>query len=137
MVTVREEGRERRVTAAEAFLLHLTKKGLEGDAPSARASLAAIESARAKRGDNHEVEITRIIFTSFGPGIALRDLGMAIKKYPTDKLRARWELRPWIVEAALARLGHRELTVEEQREVWEATNKPETVKWPAWWSHRS
>lgn len=50
MVTIREEGRERRVTAAEAFLLHLTKRGLEGDSAAARASLAAIETARGARG---------------------------------------------------------------------------------------
>ena len=49
MVVVRENGRERRVTAAEAFLLHLTKRGMEGDSASARASLAAIEEARARR----------------------------------------------------------------------------------------
>src|SRR5215204_954455 len=49
MVTVREDGRERRVTAAEAFILQLTKKGLEGDSASARASLTAIETARAAR----------------------------------------------------------------------------------------
>lgn len=29
MVTVRENGRDRRITAAEAFILQLTKKGLE------------------------------------------------------------------------------------------------------------
>src|SRR5205085_2985099 len=50
MVTVREDGKERRVTAAEAFILQLTKKGLEGDSASARASLTAIENARAARG---------------------------------------------------------------------------------------
>src|SRR3569833_2781123 len=49
MVMVREDGRERRVTAAEAFLLHLTKRGMEGDSASARASLAAIEEAGARR----------------------------------------------------------------------------------------
>ncbi len=52
MVTIREEGRERRVTAAEAFLLHLTKRGLEGDSAAARASLAALETARGARGRN-------------------------------------------------------------------------------------
>ena len=31
MVTIREGGAERRVTAAEAFLLQLTKRGPEGD----------------------------------------------------------------------------------------------------------
>ena len=43
MVTIREDGAERRVTAAEAFLLQITKKGLEGDGAAARAAMAAIE----------------------------------------------------------------------------------------------
>ena len=30
-VTIKDEGVERRVTAAEAFLLYITKRGLEGD----------------------------------------------------------------------------------------------------------
>jgi hypothetical protein len=45
MVTIREGGVERRVTAAEAFLLHLTKRGLEGDSAASRASLTLIEKA--------------------------------------------------------------------------------------------
>ena len=49
MVTIREDGVERRVTAAEAFLLHVTKRGLEGDGAAARAAMAAIEEARAAR----------------------------------------------------------------------------------------
>ena len=49
MVTIREDGVERRVTAAEAFLLHMTKQGLEGDGAAARAAMAAIEEARASR----------------------------------------------------------------------------------------
>lgn len=138
MVTVREDGREKRVTAAEAFLLHLTKKGLEGDSASARASLAAIELARSKRVAEHdELTITRIIIMSFGPGIALETLGMGVKKFPFDKDRARWELKPWIVEAALARLDAHRLNEDEQREVWDASHKPETVNWPSWWTYRS
>jgi hypothetical protein len=46
MVTIREGGTERRVMAAQAFLLQLTKRGLEGDGAAARASLAMIEEAR-------------------------------------------------------------------------------------------
>jgi hypothetical protein len=34
-VTIRENGRERRVTAAEAFLPQLTKRGLDGDSAAA------------------------------------------------------------------------------------------------------
>src|SRR6267154_5450598 len=43
MVKIREGGAERHVTAAEAFLLQLTKRGLEGDDAAARASLTLIE----------------------------------------------------------------------------------------------
>ncbi|MCC7394211.1 MAG: hypothetical protein IT553_05075 [Sphingomonadaceae bacterium] len=34
-VTVREDGRERQLSASEAFLLHVTRKGLEGDGQAA------------------------------------------------------------------------------------------------------
>lgn len=38
---VREDGRERCVTAAEAFMLHLTKRALDGDSVAARDLMAA------------------------------------------------------------------------------------------------
>lgn len=135
MVTIREDGRERRVTAAEAFLLQLTQKGLAGDSAAARASLEAIEAARATRGDNSFTGITKIVISSVGNGAdsILERLGMTKLKYPTDEARARFELNPWIVEAALARFGDRRLTKEEQREVWNATRTPHKVNWPEWW----
>jgi len=136
MVTIREDGRQKRVTAAEAFLLQLTKKGLEGDGPSMRAFLTAMESAKPRRsGGDDKLEILRIFFTAFGPGIALRELDMAVKKHATDKDRSRWELRSWIVEAALARFKEKTLTSEQQKEVWGATYRPHTVSWPEWWSY--
>src|SRR6266436_10253366 len=49
MVTIREGGTERRVTAAEAFVLHLAKRGVEGDGAAARASLAMIKQARERQ----------------------------------------------------------------------------------------
>jgi hypothetical protein len=49
MVTITENGLERRVTAAEAFLLYMTKRGLDGDGAAARAAMAAIEEARPAR----------------------------------------------------------------------------------------
>ena len=45
-VIIRENGRERRVTAAEAFLLQLIKLGLDGDSAAARAAIAAIGDIR-------------------------------------------------------------------------------------------
>ncbi|WP_037497814.1 DUF5681 domain-containing protein [Sphingomonas jaspsi] len=137
MVTIREDGRERRITAAEAFLLHLTKKGLEGDQAAARASLAALDTA--KRGRQEETDtITKIVWRSVSPGsvgCSLDALGMAVKlrKY-TDN--AEYRLKGWLVEAALKRLGDRQLMIHEQREVWAATHKPNTVDWPEWWSVR-
>lgn len=95
MVTIREDGRERRVTAAEAFLLQLTQKGLAGDSAAARASLAAIEEARAQRGPGASVDVIRVVFRTMGIGCALDHLGMAIKKYPLDADRVRRELQPF------------------------------------------
>src|SRR5215831_15785752 len=46
MVTIEEEGVKRRVTAAEAFLLYITKLALDGDGAAARATSALIEEAR-------------------------------------------------------------------------------------------
>ena len=136
MVTIREDGRERRVTAAEAFILQLTRKGLQGDSAAARASLAAIETARASRVPPGVGKVLRIIVIGYGIGCVLRILGMGIKRNPLDKERVRWELQPWIVQAALDRLGGRVLTKEEQREVWRVTRTPAKVNWPAWWTER-
>ena len=137
MVTIREDGRERRVTAAEAFLLQLTQKGLAGDSAAARASLTAIEAARGKRPEENLPEVVRIRIFSMGIGCLMRNLGLAVKTNRLNKERVLWWLRPWIVEAAIKRLGDRKLTPAEQQEVWNATRKPETVNWPEWWTERS
>ena len=137
MVTIREDGRERRVTAAEAFLLQLTQKGLAGDSAAARASLTAIEAARGKRPEENLLEVVRIRIFSMGIGCLMRNLGLAVKTNRLNKERVLWWLRPWIVEAAIKRLGDRKLTPAEQQEVWNATRKPETVNWPEWWTERS
>lgn len=137
MVTIREDGRERRVTAAEAFLLQLTQKGLAGDSAAARSSLEAIEKARAARGEDQQ-SIKVIIMKSVGSGAdaILAKLDLARLKYPTDEKRVRWEISPWVVEAALARFGSRRLSLDEQREVFANTRTSSKVKWPEWWSHR-
>lgn len=139
IVTIREDGSERRVTAAAAFLLHMTKRGLEGDGPAARAAMAAIEDARAARGASTEEGITVIIRKMVTPGsvnAALEPLRMATR---LDRFRptARIALEPWLVEAALARLGERHLTLEEQATVVRATRTPKKIRWPDWWEIRS
>ena len=137
MVTIREEGRERRVTAAEAFILSLTKKGLEGDHASARASLAAIEEARAKRLIDAPI-ITGIVWKGVSPGsvgCTLDALGMAIKldRYSES---AAYRLKPWLIQLAIDRMKPNQLSPEEQVTVVGSTRTPEKVVWPNWWSFR-
>jgi hypothetical protein len=139
MVTIREDGTTRRVTAAEAFLLKLTKSGLEGDSAAARASLAAIEHAREQHnaglGGSRISVIVREIMAPGSVTSALQPLRMARKLDPYRET-AQIALDPWLVEAALARLDRR-LSSADQRTITRATRTPRRVRWPDWWSEHS
>ncbi len=137
-VTILEDGAKRRVTAAEAFLLQLTQRGLAGDSAASHAALETIEEARGKHVDA-SARVDEIIWVSIrsGADAILDKLGIAIKKYPADPKRVRWELNAWIVEAALSRLGDEKLSEKEQQIVWDATRTPYKVRWPDWWVVRA
>jgi hypothetical protein len=132
-VIIRENGRERRVTAAAAFLLHLIKRGLDGDSAAAAAAIAAIGDIRGTDLSVPRSVSTVIRFVS--PGC----VNMAVERLrigtELDRYRetARMVLEPWIVEAALARFGEKRLTPEEQEIVLKATRTPAKVRWPDWW----
>lgn len=135
LVTIREAGASRKVTAAEAFLLQLAKRGLDGDISAARNSMTVIAEGRDARGIDTLRFTGRIVIGwvaagSVNPGLV--PLRMARQLYACQKA-ARMALEPWIVEAALARFGERRLTEEEQRTVVTATRTPGKVKWPDWW----
>lgn len=135
MVTIREDGVERRVTAEEAFLLQLAKRGLEGDGPATRLAMDAIETARLQRLEANDVRSENSVLRIVSPGRvngALEMLGMA-RKLNRYSENARMALEPWLVEAALDRLGNRRLTLREQEIVVEATRTPKKVRWPDWW----
>jgi hypothetical protein len=134
MVKIREGGAERHVTAAEAFVLQLTKRGLEGDGAAARECLAMIEQARERQGASRS-PISTIVLVGVAPGSvtsALEPLRMA-KKLDAYRETARMVLEPWLVEPALARLP-RTLSPAEQRTIVQATRTPHKVRWPEWWS---
>ena len=134
MVKIREGGAERHVTAAEAFLLQLTKRALEGDDAAARASLTVIEEARKRPGAS-QPQAYVIIRSIVDPGSvtsALEPLRMARKLDPYRET-ARMALEPWLVEAALARLSQ-PLSPADQRILLNATRTPHKVSWPEWWS---
>jgi hypothetical protein len=133
-VIIRENGRERRVTAAEAFILQLTKRGLDGDSAAARAAIDAIGDIRGTRpsAPDGPLEIVHCILDPGSVSSAVECLRIGTK---LDRYRetARILLEPWIVEAALARFGEKQLTPEEQEIVLKATRTPTRVRWPDWW----
>jgi hypothetical protein len=134
MVTIREHGVERQVTADEAFLLQHSKRALEGDGAATRTTLAVIEQAK-ERTSTHRGFISRIIRVIVTPGSvtsALVPLRMARKLDPYRET-ARMVLEPWLVDAALARLDQR-LSPADQRIVVKASRTPHQVRWPEWWS---
>ncbi|HEY5126494.1 MAG TPA: DUF5681 domain-containing protein [Bradyrhizobium sp.] len=134
MVTIREGGVERRVTAEEAFLLQLAKSGIEGGGAATRTALGLIEEITARRS-THGGFISSIVRMIVAPGSvtsALAPLRMA-KKLDAYRETARMALEPWLVEAALARLN-RKLSPADQRTIVKATRTPRMVKWPEWWS---
>ena len=135
IVTIREGGSERRVTAAVAFLLKLAKRGMVGDSAAARASLAVIEQAGQRHGAGQsKVETLNIEFVEPGSVTsAMEPLRMARKLDRDRKTTVRIVLEPWLVEAALARLPHT-LSSADQRTILKATRTPHKVRWPKWWS---
>jgi hypothetical protein len=136
MVTIEEDGVKRRVTAAQAFLVYMTKRALDGDGAAARATSALIEEARpASPADRH---VHTMVIQFVAPGMvngALESLRMASK---LDRYRpsARMVLEPWVVEQALARLGEGSLSVEEQTKIVRVVRTPHKVRWPDWWKVR-
>ncbi len=97
--------------------------------------MAAIEearSARRARGVGVVYVIVEVIVAPGSVNTALRALGMASK---LDRYRpsARIMLEPWLVEAALSRLGDRRLSRDEQAKIVSATRTPHKVRWPSWW----
>ena len=135
-VTIRENGNERNLTAAEAFLLSLAKKGLEGDTLAARQTLAIIEQARSNGLTVNDADELQIVFRIVSPGSVSSELEHLRMAKTLDRYRpsARVVLETWIVEAALKRLGDRRLGPEEQRIVVNATRTPKKVRWPEWWT---
>jgi Family of unknown function (DUF5681) len=134
MVTIRENGTERRVTAAEAYLLLVAKQGMEGDSAATRASLDMIEEGRRRRSASGPPNIVVPLVAPGSVTPALEPLRMAKKLNPHSET-ARIALEPWLVEAALVRLRRR-LGSADQRTVVNATRTPRKVRWPKWWSEQ-
>jgi hypothetical protein len=77
IVTIREDKRERRVTAAEAFLLQLTQKGHAENSAAAWSSPETIEKAQAVRDEDREsIKVIVMKAVTNGPGAFLEKLDL-------------------------------------------------------------
>ena len=135
LVTIHENGIERRVTAEEAFLRFMKKRALEGDAFAGRLILAFYEKARALEPIDKEGAISEVRMIVFDPGSVSHLVELLRMGAKADRFResAQMKIEPWLVEAALARFGNRRLTGDEQKMVYQCTRTPWKVKWPEWW----
>jgi predicted DNA binding protein len=137
MVTIRENGVERKVPADEAFLLQLVTKGLKAGGVMARAALRAAGSRPSSATSKQSQRTIKCrVYTEAGDlRDAIRTLHIATMLDPF-RATAQLALEPWVVEAALERLGERQLTAKQQEIVVAATRTPHKVRWPAWWTVR-
>ena len=135
MMQITDEGITRRVPVEEALQRRLFDLALKGNNAAMRAVEALEAEQTSNRAEDELVGIqTNIHFAT--PGnvtMALEPLkmGRILDRY--RKENTRLVLEPWLVVAALDRLGDRRLSVDEQKEVLQATRTPKKVTWPDWW----
>ena len=131
-VTIKDEGVERRVTAAEAFLLHMAKRGLEGDGAAARSAMVAIEEARAARKPMDEYS---------GPGCsAVEPAASTLPFSPCGWHRSSIAIarRPECCSSRGWWRRHYPASVTDgshlmSKPIVRATRTPGKVQWPDWW----
>lgn len=131
MVTVSLDGVEQRMTAGEFFFRRLIRSALAGGRPLDDVARRLLERGREERGEALEGG-PWVVFVAADNAQAMERLGM-VTKARRYQANTRLLIEPWLVERALARLGDRRLTVEEQADVQATTRTPHKVNWPAWW----
>jgi hypothetical protein len=138
MMTVRENGVERSVTAEQYFLLYMVQQGLKGNAATAALAGEAITRAREREetfnpSKPHRIDIQFVRAGSISFALTSLYIAETVDRFKdTMKLM----LDPWIVETALILMQDRQLTEDEQRVVYEATMAPDSVSWPWWWKFK-
>jgi hypothetical protein len=116
-------------------MLHLGNRGMAGDEVATRAALYALSEHSASVARNRPgMTVTICVYADAGDVTrVMRELKMA-ELLDGFRPTARMVVEPWLIEAALARRGDRQLSVAEQEIVVAATRRPGKVRWPNWWS---
>lgn len=122
------------LSAEEALLLDLRIKARGGDSAAAEllAEFSDLAASIDELDENQVFKVRRVIVAPGSVTHELELLRMA-KKFDRESKKTYMKLEPWIVEAALDRLGDKQLSLEEQRNVLSATRTPHKVAWPRWW----
>lgn len=134
-ITIKENGESRELIAQEAFQLRLLELAPKGNYAAARA-IEVLESEHLSVQSSAEVTQRQIIVHLVTPGsvnsaLELLNMGTVLDRY--REANARVVLEPWLVTAALERLGEGRLSRSEQEEVVQATRTPKKMAWPDWW----
>lgn len=137
IVTITEGGVPRKMSARDAFLHALAKRGMEGDVLAGRLAdeLLSADRERADMLAGAQACTLHIVTVRFGATAMLVALKLAVK-HDAYRKTARYRLEPWAIEAALERFGERRLSLAEQKIVWHAARTPQKIQWPEWWEYR-
>lgn len=134
-VTIRENGDAREVIVQEAFLRRLVELAVKGNNAAARAYETLKEEyvnvQLSEETVRRQVSVHFITPGSVNMALEPLKMGTILDRY--REASSRVTLEPWLVKAALERLGDRRLSRAEQQEVIQATRTPKKVNWPDWW----
>jgi hypothetical protein len=134
MVTVRDNGVERKMRADQAFVHHVVQKAAAGDPAYRSVGLKLTDAGERLAPKQRRQTIIYRVYADPGdlnhPMRALQVARLMDAYRPT----AYMVLEPWLVQRALDRLEDRRLSLEEQQKVVASTRSPHKVRWPEWWS---
>lgn len=135
VLPVTERGARREMPASDAFQLRLLDLALKGNS-AARRAVEELKAEQVLADDTdaltHLARIVHLVTPgSVNTALELLRMGKILDRF--DESRAKVALEPWLIEAALSRLGARRLSREEQEKVVSATRTPRKVRWPDWW----
>lgn len=134
MISVIQDGERKELPAEQAFLLHLRNKSRSGDASASELLASCGDQIASLEMPAHPVvSVIRRSMVRAGSVSGVLELLRMAKKFDRYSAEAVLKLEPWIVQAALHRLGDRRLTPDEQRMVVAVTRTPHKVQWPDWW----
>lgn len=139
LVPFTEDGRKIEIPRGELLIRRAEKRASDGDARFEQLLLAQkkkFDAARAKSAFDQR-KITGNFKGPKDPPTTMEEvlvrLGMAMKLYAFSAT-ARMALQPWLVQMALARLGEKTFTREQQEVIVNSTRSAHKVKFPTSWA---